>query len=90
MAVDPRRVLLLAVPDRPGDILHRREDRVVGGADPLPLVRRIRRIHEVQRTRRGLAQIRTQTIQNCKYTCLYYPFYIGCGKCTMQETKYIK
>ena len=64
MAFDPRRLLLLVVADRAGGVLHGREDPVVGGAHPFPLVLRLRRIHEVQRTGRGLAQIRTQPIQN--------------------------
>ena len=40
--------LLLCLPDRPGPVLQRQLHPVVGGSDPLPLVRGLRLLHEVQ------------------------------------------
>lgn len=43
-------LLLLGGPYPPGRLLHGQPHQVVGGSDPLPVVRRLRELHEVQRS----------------------------------------
>ena len=53
LAADPRHRLLLHRPPPSRPLLRGRQDLLVGGSRPLPLVRRLRSLHEVQRGRRG-------------------------------------
>ena len=56
LASHPGRLLLLGLAHRVGRLLLGQPDRVVGGPHPLPLVRRLRQLHEVQRAGRGRFQ----------------------------------
>jgi hypothetical protein len=67
VASDPRRLLLQRLPGRVGGLLPGRAHLLVRGAHPLPLVLCLRIIHEVQRARRGLAEVAGTTAENCKY-----------------------
>ena len=48
LALDSGCFLLFRVPGRPGPVLQRQLHPVVGGSHPVPLVRGLRLLHEVQ------------------------------------------
>ncbi len=53
LAADPWHGLLLGGPPPPRRFLRGQQNLLVGGADPLPVVRSLRPLHEVQRGGRG-------------------------------------
>ena len=66
MALDSGRLLLLRFPRGARRLLRRSVHLLVRGAHPLPVVRRLRRIHEVQRACRGFPSLPLQTAENSK------------------------
>ena len=66
MAPHPRRLFLLRLAHRSRRILQGQRDPMVGGSHPLPLVRRLRQLHEVQRANGRRAQEALQATTKCK------------------------
>ena len=66
VALDSGRLLLLRFPRGARRLLRRSVHLLVRGAHPLPVVRRLRRIHEVQRACRGFPSLPFQTAENSK------------------------
>ena len=66
VASDSGRLLLLRFPRRARSLFRRSAHLLVRGADPLSMVRCLRRLHEVQRAGRGFPSIPLQTAENGK------------------------